>query len=209
MIKIAVTQRIDTWQEYQEVRDSIDTQLINWILACNFLPFQIPNNLHDNDGSLLLSWINQLEPDAFILSGGADIGLNQLRDKSEVLILDYAFQRKLPVLGICRGMQNLVLRESQELELVEGHVATRHKLIGNGDIMVPKEVNSFHKLGIFSCPKNYNILAFAEDNSIEAIVHNHMPWEGWMWHPERETRFNSFELERFRSLVKNNIHGKN
>ena len=45
-------------------------------------------------------------------------------------------------------------------------------------------------------------MAFAEDNSIEAIAHNHMPWEGWMWHPERESRFNSFELERFRSLVK-------
>ena len=132
-----------------------------------------------------------------------------LYGESEVFILDYAFQRKLPVLGICRGMQNLVLRESQELELVEGHVATRHKLFGNGDIKVPKEVNSFHKLGIFSCPKNYNVMAFAEDHSIEAIVHNHMPWEGWMWHPERETRFNFFELERFRSLVKNNIHGKN
>ena len=146
MIKIAVTQRIDTWQEYQEVRDSIDTQLINWILACNFLPFQIPNNLYENDGSLLLSWIHQLEPDAFILSGGADIGLNKLRDKSEALIFGLCLPKKITCVGNMQGYANLVLRESQELELVEGHVATRHKLIGNGDIMVPKEVNSFHKL---------------------------------------------------------------
>jgi|TARA_B100001093_G_scaffold457502_1_gene469244 putative glutamine amidotransferase len=204
VIKVAVTQRIDTWQDYGEIRDSIDIQLLDWILACNFLPIQVPNNLCGKEEEVLSNWINQIQPDAFILSGGGDIGLDENRDMSEVFILDYAFKKKLPVLGICRGMQNLILREGQELVSVEGHVSTRHKLIGSGDIKVPEEVNSFHKLGIYSCPENYNVLAFADDNSIEAIVHNHIPWEGWMWHPEREINFNSFELTRFSSLVMNN-----
>ena len=66
--------------------------------------------------------INTLEHiDALILSGGADInplwvgeepstklhGINQERDLPELLIARLAYNRQIPMLGICRGIQTL------------------------------------------------------------------------------------------------------
>ena len=52
--------------------------------------------------------------------------------------------------------------------------------------------------------KNYKILYFAEDNSIEAIVHKKFKWEGWMWHPEREKNYHKQDLKRLKRLFKLN-----
>ena len=58
----------------------------------------------------------------------------------------------------------------------------------------------FHDYGISDCPNNFKVIARSNDNSIEAIKHCELPWEGWMWHPEREPNFNKRDLERLRSV---------
>ena len=50
----------------------------------------------------------------------------------------------------------------------------------------PNEVNSYHKWAIVDCPSNFEVKAHSDDNVIEAIRHKKLPWEGWMWHPERD-----------------------
>ena len=47
----------------------------------------------------------------------------------------------------------------------------------------------------------YEILAESEDGIIEAISHKKLPWEGWMWHPEREEQFVTNDKNRFITLV--------
>lgn len=44
-----------------------------------------------------------------LLSGGNDIGKIDERDKTERRLLDYASDRALPALGLCRGMQMMAL----------------------------------------------------------------------------------------------------
>ena len=84
---------------------------------------------------------------------------------------------------------------------VRNHVRTRHQIYGELDM----EVNSFHRYGIEACPPDFSVLAVDDGGSIEAIKHNVLPWEGWMWHPERETAFRKIELDRLRSLIRNLI----
>ena len=43
----------------------------------------------------------------------------------------------------------------------------------------------------------------SEDGSLEAMMHKDLPWEGWMWHPEREEIFSKTDLDRFIRLLKN------
>ena len=43
----------------------------------------------------------------------------------------------------------------------------------------------YKKLG-----RNFRIIAIAQDGVIEAIIHKKHKWLGWMWHPEREKKFN-------------------
>ncbi len=62
-------------------------------------------------------------------------------------------------------------------------------------------VNSYHVYSLRACPDEYAVLACSVDGEIEAIRHRILPWEGWMWHPEREQPFASDDVERLRALI--------
>ena len=56
-------------------------------------------------------------------------------------------------------------------------------------------------LQLAACPQGYRVLARSADGGIEAIQHDHLPWEGWMWHPERETPFRAADGQRLQSVL--------
>ncbi|MBA4741019.1 MAG: gamma-glutamyl-gamma-aminobutyrate hydrolase family protein, partial [Burkholderiales bacterium] len=76
-------------------------------------------------------------------------------------------------------------------------VRTRHQLQGQ----ISAEVNSYHDYSLAACPKSFEVLARSQDGEIEAIRHLSLPWEGWMWHPEREVTFASRDIDRFKGLL--------
>ena len=47
----------------------------------------------------------EIKLSGIVLSGGDDIGKYALRDKSEILLIKYSLKKKIPIFGICRGMQ--------------------------------------------------------------------------------------------------------
>lgn len=192
-IVVAVSQRVDAVPGREEIRDGIDQRLVNWISQAGGLPFPVPNGLTPGE---LAVWIGTLKPRAIVLSGGADLGAFPLRDASERLLLDHAASRELPVLGICRGMQMMAVWLGCELQRVSGHVGVRHLLQGK----LTGEVNSFHEWGLAASPPDCEVLAVAEDGSIEAMRHLIFPWEAWMWHPERERVFSAPDIDRARHL---------
>ncbi|EQA61234.1 gamma-glutamyl-gamma-aminobutyrate hydrolase [Leptospira alexanderi] len=201
---VVVSQRVDSYKEREERRDALDQRLCYWLLEAGFIPYPIPNALNSSGKSdALLNWLTYLNPRAILLSGGNDIGLAEDRDNTERFLLNYARKQSLPVLGICRGMQMMAVCEGVVLKLLSGHTKTTHKLINYDKFSVwPNEVNSYHNWGIFDLPKNFKLMAKTEDNTIEAIRHVQLPWEGWMWHPEREKNFSLIDIERVRRLFK-------
>ena len=79
-------------------------------------PAPIPNCFHLEPDSkkqvkqAFEKWIKTINPGAFLLSGGNDIGEFPDRDIVEDWLLDHAEKKnKLPALGICRGMQLMAL----------------------------------------------------------------------------------------------------
>jgi gamma-glutamyl-gamma-aminobutyrate hydrolase PuuD len=198
-LKIGVTMRVDICQDTGERRDSIDQRLLKWVQAADGIPQLIPNNLRSVQSAR--QWLNQSNVNAIVLSGGNDFGDAVERDETEFSLLGAAEDRGIPVLGICRGMQILAIYFGVGLTEVRNHVRTRHQIHGELDL----EVNSFHRYGIEACPPDFSVLAVDDGGAIEAIKHNVLPWEGWMWHPERETAFRKIELDRLRSLIRNLI----
>ena len=199
-LRVAVSQRIDYLPGRKEFQDSLDQRLVSWIKNLGALPIPVPNILIPS--STLQAWLEAVTPRAIVLSGGNDLGENPSRDETERCLLDYASTLKLPVLGICRGMQMMAHHGGASLEPSPGHAGTSHALFSLDGAIFPDEVNSFHNWRVASCPTDYELTAVAEDGSIEAIRHQFLPWEGWMWHPEREEPHHQNDAERARNLLR-------
>lgn len=198
---VAVSQRVDFYPDRGEQRDALDQRLILWLREAGCLAAPVPNALWAR--TELDGWLERIAPVAILLSGGNDLAQVAERDHTETLLLDYAAAKRLPVLGLCRGMQMLIAYAGAELEPLEGHVATRHALQPSipDPAVWPESVNSFHRWGIRKVPQGYAPLAYTDDGSIEAIRHCSLPWEGWMWHPERENPFRAAEVHCLQRLL--------
>ena len=103
------------------------------VVAAGGTPVVLPP-LSDRDA--LLSMLDRI--DGLLLSGGADVnplycgeepsprlgGINSERDLGELLIARLAFNRQMPILGICRGMQVLAIALDGKIHQDISDVAT-------------------------------------------------------------------------------------
>lgn len=195
---VAVSQRVDYHTERNETRDALDQRLITFLAVAGFIPVPVPNGLYEafSEDEALGSWLTAVKPQAFVISGGNDVGQCRERDLTEGWLLEYASQYQMPLLGICRGMQMMAHWAGVGLCSVQGHVKTRHRLTGE----IAGEVNSYHAFSLAKCPVSFDVIARSEDGEIEAIRHQSLPWEGWMWHPEREENFAVIDVQRIKAL---------
>jgi N5-(cytidine 5'-diphosphoramidyl)-L-glutamine hydrolase len=208
-IIVGVSQRIEIVASYDEQRDALDQRLIEWLVAVGCTPIPIPNTLISIDSSKgtedsqkLLEWLETLNIQAIVLSGGNNIGEFSMRDRTENTLLSWAENHAFPVLGICRGMQMMGTWAGVQLIKVTGHVKTKHKLKRSQKFMAGcGMVNSYHDFVLKECPEYFKVTARSEDGSLEAMVHSTLPWEAWMWHPERETEFNPGDILQFKNLL--------
>ena len=160
--------------------------------------------------------INMLEGiDGLVLTGGADYNplwygeqpekelhtINSTRDLPELLLTRLAFNRQIPILGICRGVQtmaialggNLVqdlktpLKHSQDAPRSE---ATHSVTIAEGSTLYglygqETFVNSFHHQAVKDCGSHLHVVATAPDGVIEAVESTEQKaLMGVQWHPE-------------------------
>ncbi|MFC7286922.1 gamma-glutamyl-gamma-aminobutyrate hydrolase family protein [Herminiimonas glaciei] len=187
-MRIAISQRVDLYPDRNERRDALDQAwgdaLENWFGA-NVTMHPIANRPANAAATL-----DSINPDLLILSGGNDIGTAPERDATERALLEHAATAKIPVLGICRGLQMFQHFLGGSLIRVDGHVACAHAVHAIADdVGLPVEllVNSYHTsaIGQGSLAAPLKGLYQHADGTIEAAQHTVLPWLGIMWHPER------------------------
>ena len=181
---ILISMRQDYFYNGKELRFCIDTKLIDWVSSLGFQPLLV------SDIKMLNFFLkqNKLKIKGILLSGGNDINKNSLRYKIEKRLTDISKNKKIPLLGICHGLQFINFIEKGTLKKIKNHVGVYHKIKSNSNY--PLKVNSFHENGIKKLARNFEIIAYSYDNQIEAIKHKKYNWLGWMWHPERDKVFN-------------------
>ena len=158
--------------------------------------------------------INTLERiDGLILSGGGDYnplwageepspllhGINKERDNAELLITQLAYNRQIPILGICRGIQTLamalggkVAQDVSLLKIEDGKLRIKHSQDADRSepthsVTVEKDsilfrlyssmfnvqcsikVNSFHHQAVSDPSAKFHVVATAPDGVIEAM----------------------------------------
>ena len=160
--------------------------------------------------------INMLEGiDGLVLTGGADYNplwygeqpekelhtINSTRDLPELLLTRLAFNRQIPILGICRGVQTMAIALGgnlvQDLKTPLKHgqdaprsEATHSVTITEGSTLYglygqETFVNSFHHQAVKDCGSHLHVVATAPDGVIEAVESTEQKaLMGVQWHPE-------------------------
>ena len=191
---IFVSQRVDKIDNRNEIRDSIDNNLIQFLQNLNLFPIVIPNYKDNHNLKSNISFLFKiLKPIGVVLSGGNNIGEFKNRDRLEKLLIEVSIELNIPMLGICRGMQFLNNFFGGTLKKVDNHVNLNHEIfdgLGNKRI-----VNSFHNYSINKLSDQFNVEFISHDKLIESFSHKTKKIYGIMWHPEREKPFNKIDID--------------
>ena len=202
MKNLLINPKISINIKRKEINDQIDHALINWLIKNSYNPIVISNKSLKLTKNKLNRFLKSLKIRGIILSGGNEVKKKNLRYKSQNFLIDYALKNKIPILGICQGMQLMGVRYGSKLIRVKNHVKKKHKLINLTKEKFPKHANSYHDYSLKNCPKNFFITTKSPDGNIESIKHKYFPWEGWMWHPERDKKIDKINNIRLKKIFK-------
>jgi len=197
MKKILVSQRVDVIESYNERRDALDQNWARFLYEAGIIGLPVFNH-NETIKELLPSF----QINGILLTGGNSHanygGTAPERDNTDNLLISYAIENKIPLLGVCRGMQSIVIYFQGVLHKVSGHIAVRH------DIDINRNVNSYHEYSALSLPDSLEVISKSKDGEIEYIKHKEYSLTGIMWHPERENPFNKDDIFLFKTIFGGN-----
>lgn len=151
----------------------------------------------------------------FLLPGGADInpfryGMGMMKfwcdpydpdlEWFDTKILPDIISKKLPIFGICRGLQTLNVALGGTLyPHLRGHpVSKNHEECSTHTVYLKNGekiwTNSFHHQGIWRLGKGLEVLGTSFDGIPEIIRHREFPIAAVQYHPERMIEVNADKL---------------
>src|SRR5918994_4034153 len=171
---------------------------------------QMAEVLLDGIDGLLLSGGSDLDPDYYGEERAHELGVtNPERDAFEIALLRLALRRRVPILGICRGMQvlNVALGGTlyQDLSSQLGKDILKHwqetpkwqpahkiEILHNSNLAEITryqyvKVNSYHHQGIKEVADSLVVTARSSDGVIEAVEYHDFSDQwliGVQWHAE-------------------------
>ena len=159
--------------------------------------------------------------DGLLFTGGGDIAperygaerdeavrmVNHERDAFELTLVEKAYERKMPVMAICRGNQvvNVAFGGTLVQDLPSHAGAHGHDIVGEGayephaQALVEEDsriaevigaglhgINSIHHQAVEEVGDGLRVVAAAPDGTVEALEHEDASWPliSVQWHPE-------------------------
>ncbi|MCC4264565.1 gamma-glutamyl-gamma-aminobutyrate hydrolase [Oceanimonas baumannii] len=178
------------------------------------------------DGILLTGSYSNMEPHHYGESGD-EAHTDRGRDNLSLQLIAAAQRMKLPLLGICRGFQEMVVasggslhrqlhetglfaehRENKALSLAQQYAPAHSIQPAAGGLLAQlagedeHRVNSLHMQGAKSTGPGVRVEATAPDGLVEAISLPDHPFAlGVQWHPEWQSRDNALSRALFDGFV--------
>lgn len=224
-MNLIITQRHTTDARKTPI-DSLENAYVSFFQALGCQLFPIPNLCRD-----VSAFVKQVAPHGIVLSGGGDLSpylyngeastggeVSPERERIEYALLDSAVQGRIPLLGICRGMQVINVYFGGSLVTdISSRGDTSFPVIGDHPVALVDDnlvachggnvaiVNSYHNQGIPLDALGRSLLPFAHHPALsiaEGIRHRELPIAGVQWHPERNDEVTALD----RILANSFIH---
>ena len=221
MKNILITQRIGK-DKHGEYYDYLESSYIKYLNQYDINPIILPNNTKD-----IIKFYKKNKCTHIILTGGDDISPSLYnkkgrkinnnfyqRDLNEKILIKYSMEKKVPILGICRGFQiiNVCLggKLTKDINKITKPINIRkHKVIFTKEFIeiIKKKsitVNSYHNQGITQSQLAVDLvpLGFSDDGKlVEIYKHNELPIIGIQWHPERKNFCKGFDKHIFKLFL--------
>ena len=197
-------------------RAYVNEDYVHAIIKAGGTPIILPVTTDEN---IIRDLVSRL--DGLILSGGHDVqpklyGENPLRKIGEIFpdrdvfdltLLEFAKEKQIPILGICRGFQILNVYHGgslyQDLDYLTNELKIAHSQASGPTVLTHEvsvkagsmfskivqndrlEVNSFHHQAVKDLGKELTAVAHADDGIVEAFELDTYPWLlGVQFHPE-------------------------
>jgi len=196
---------------YSDIDATIRSVYYRQIVKAGGTPVIIPPVA---DKNVIINTIEHI--DGLVLTGGADFNplwcgeepvnglhhINKERDLAELLITRLSFNRQIPILGTCRGIQTIAMalggKVEQDVKSDIKHDQDADRTEPTHSINVEKNsmlygiygeekiyVNSFHHQAVSDPGSKFKVTGKSADGIIEAIESNELkPVLGVQWHPE-------------------------
>ena len=188
-----------------------------WISIENQCEIVIASKTDENIYSVLEN------ADALILSGGSDVSpkfyncanenlvrtTDVARDEFEKKILEIALNKKIPVLGVCRGLQFVnvmlggTLYEDIQTYNFDNHTNCNHNILIQDNTIISEitklkfgNVNSSHHQSVKEIGNGLIVSSKSEDGVVESLEWKDKSDKSFLllvqWHPERLEKENPF-----------------
>jgi N5-(cytidine 5'-diphosphoramidyl)-L-glutamine hydrolase len=205
-MKILITSNFK--KHFNTYVDFVDYYLLNYFEKKKIDTVIIPNKIEITKKKLL----KQNNINLILLPGGNDVLkksiFNKNRLKVECEIIKFGIKKKIPIIGICRGMQVLNYFFNGKMKLINNHMRKKHRIFFKKNFFRKKSliVNSYHSWGIPKklMSKKFNIIAHDDEYNIEMFEHKKLNILGTMWHPEREKSYNNLNFIINKMIKKSN-----
>ncbi len=191
---IAVSQRVVIDSRSGERRDALDQRWPRFLSRAGLFGLPVANC-----SDLLPDFLERIRPSGILLTGGNDLaslgGDAPERDKTELALIVHAKTNRLPLLGVCRGMQLIQHHFGVTLARVEGHVSPAQRIQFDGREIA---VNSYHGFGSRETVPGLKVCGQSGDGVVKAVRGDRIL--AIMWHPERIEPARTEDLTLFREF---------
>lgn len=189
-------------------RYRLDAAYLDCLRAAGAVPLPLPPDAGREEAD---AWLGLL--DGLLLTGGDDVDLRRLggpephptcqllppvKQALDFHLAEQAVQRRMPLFGICLGMQvfSLTHRSPYIQHLPNApahHKGVRHAVAARAGTRLaalvgaaPFPVASYHHQAVAAPGSGLTAAAYSEDGVLEAVERPDLPFAvGVQWHPER------------------------
>jgi len=161
--------------------------------------------------------------DGFLVTGGGDIDpqyygedntaskrIQPRLDTLDKKVIEYAYQNNVPLLGICRGHQDLnVFLGGSLYQHIDNHtdIDSGHEVITFKNRFFDFDenilTNSYHHQALKDIAPGFSVAAKHKDGTVEMIIHDTKPMFSVQWHPEGHPEWKESKMifDKFFELV--------